>query len=83
MLSKSTYEPIAVYGLENAKSEVMKLSPGAVIVSAMIFRGDTARELINWLKKEGDKCPVLAVVGNLVSMELIDVICDWGAVNII
>ena len=33
LLSKSAYEPIAVYGLEDAKSEVMKLSPGAVINS--------------------------------------------------
>ena len=35
LLSKSAYEPIAVDALEDAKSEVMKLSPGAVIVSAM------------------------------------------------
>ena len=39
LLSKSAYEPIAVYGLEDAKSEVTKLSPGAVIVTAMKFRG--------------------------------------------
>ena len=29
------------------------------------------------------KFPVLAIVDNLVLMELIDVMCDWGAVNII
>ena len=39
-------------GLEDAKSEVMKLSAGAVIVTAMKFQGGTARELINWLKDE-------------------------------
>ena len=38
---------------------------------------------INWLKDEGYKFPVLAVVDNLVPMELIDVMCDWGSVNII
>ena len=70
-------------GLEDAKSEVMKLSAGAVIVTAMKFQGGTARELINWLKEEGYKFPVLAIVNNLVPMELIDVMCDWGAVNII
>ena len=44
LLSKSAYEPIAVDVLEDAKSEVMKLSPGAVIVTAMKFRGSTTRE---------------------------------------
>ena len=33
LLSNSAYESIAGYGLEDAKSEVMKLSPGAVIVT--------------------------------------------------
>ena len=42
LLSKSAYEPIAVYGFEDAKSEVMKLSTGAVIVTAMKFRGGNA-----------------------------------------
>ena len=57
----------------------------------MKFRGCTAREKfiepqdekINWLKKEGYKFPVLAIVDNLVPMELIDVMSDWGAINII
>ena len=49
----------------------------------MKFRGGTARALINWLKSAGYKFPVLAVVDNLVPMERIDVMCDWGAVNII
>lgn len=44
LLSKSAHESIAVDALEDAKSEVMKLSPGAVIVTAMKFRGSTARE---------------------------------------
>ena len=83
LLTRAGYEPIIVGEMEAAKLEVAKLSPGAVIVSAMIFRGGTARELINWLKEEGYKFPVLAVVDNLVPMELIDVMCDWGAVNII
>ena len=44
LLSKSAYESIAVDALEDAKSDMMKLSPGAVIVSAMKFRGSTTRE---------------------------------------
>ncbi len=83
LLTRAGYEPVIAEDMEAAKQEVAKLSPGAVIVSAMKFRGGTARELINWLKEEGYKFPVLAVVDNLVPMELIDVMCDWGAVNII
>lgn len=83
LLARSGYEPIIAEDMEAAKKEVMKLSPGAVIVAAMKFRGGTARELINWLKSERYKFPVLAIVDNLVPMELIDVMSDWGAVNII
>ena len=82
-LARSGYEPIIAEDMEAAKKEVTKLSPGAVIVSAMKFRGGTARELINWLKSERYKFPVLAIVDNLVPMELIDVMSDWGAINII
>lgn len=52
LLTRAGYEPIVVGDMEAAQQEVMKLSPGAVIVSAMKFRGDTARELINWQKTE-------------------------------
>ena len=83
LLTRAGYEPVIAEDMEAAKQEVAKLSPGAVIVSAMKFRGGTARELINWLKDEGYKFPVLAVVDNLIPMEIIDVMCDWGAVNII
>lgn len=43
----------------------------------------TARELIDWLKAEGYKFPIIAIVDNLNPMELIDVMCDWGSVNVI
>ena len=83
LLTRAGYEPVIAEDMEAAKQEVAKLSPGAVIVSAMKFRGGTARVLIDWLKAEGYKFPVLAVVDNLIPMEIIDVMCDWGAVNII
>lgn len=83
LLTRAGYEPIVAEDMEAARQEVTKLSPGAVIVSAMKFRGGTAKELINWLKEEGYKFPLLAVVDNLNPMELIDVMCDWGAVNVI
>ena len=83
LLTRAGYETIVAEDMEAAKQEVTKLSPGAVIVSAMKFRGGTAKELINWLKEEGYKFPILAVVANLKPMELIDLMCDWGAVNVI
>ena len=83
LLTRAGYEPVIAEEMEAAQQEVTKLSPGAVIVSAMKFRGGTARVLIDWLKAEGYKFPVLAVVDNLIPMEIIDVMCDWGAVNII
>ena len=44
LLTRVGYEPIVVGYMEAAKQEVAKLSPGAVIVSAMKFRGCTALE---------------------------------------
>ena len=61
LLVKYGYDPIADGDMEAAQQEVMKLSPGAVIVSAMKFRGGTARELINWQKTEGYGFPVAAI----------------------
>ena len=55
--------------MEAAKDEVVKLPPGAVIVAAMKFRGDTARELINWQKTEGYGFPVAAIT--LIQKEII------------
>ena len=55
LLVKREPEPIAVETMESAKQEVAKLSPGAVIVTAIKFRHGTAKELINWLKEEGYK----------------------------
>ena len=49
LLTRAGYEPVIAEDMEAAKQEVAKLSPGAVIVSAMKFRDGTARELINML----------------------------------
>ena len=83
LLTRAGYEPVIVEEMEAAQQEVTKLSPGAVIVSAMKFRGGTARVLIDWLKAEGYKFPVLAVVANLNPIDLIDEMRDCGALNII
>ena len=49
LLTRAGYEPIVIDSIEAAKEKVVKLPPGAVIVSALSFRDGTAKELINWL----------------------------------
>lgn len=49
LLTRAGYEPIVVDSIEAAKEKVVKLPPGAVIVSALSFLDGTAKELINWL----------------------------------
>lgn len=61
LLTKAGYDPITAEDFDAAKKAVAKLPPGAVIVSAMKFRGGTARELINWQKTEGYGFPVAAI----------------------
>ena len=83
ILLRAGYTPVIAESMESAKLEVDKLLPGAVIVLALKFRGGNATELIDWLKIGGYKFPVIAIMDNLNPMELIDVMCDWGAVNVI
>ena len=83
LLVKSGYEPIAVESMEAAKDAVVKLPPGAVVVTAMKFAHGTAQELVSWQKHEGYKFPVVAVVDNLNPLEIADVMKDGGAVDII
>ena len=83
LLVKSGYEPIAVETMEAAKDEVAKLPPGAVIVAAMKFVRGTAQELINWQKHEGYKYPVIAIVDNFNAVDILSVMRDGGAVDVI
>lgn len=83
LLVKSGYEPIAVEAMEAAKDEVAKLPPGAVIVAAMKFVRGTAQELINWQKREGYKFPFIAIVDNYNAVDILSVMRDGGAVDII
>ena len=71
LLVKHGYEPIAVENMEAAKEEVVKLPPGAVVVTAMKFAHGTAQELISWQKQEGYKFPLLSVMR------------DGGAVDVV
>lgn len=48
LLTRTGYEPIAVESMEATKDEVVKLPPGAVVVTAIKFDHGTAQELVNW-----------------------------------
>lgn len=83
LLTKAGYDPITAEDFDAAKEEVAKLPPGAVVVTAMKFPGGTAREFINWQKREGYKFPVIAIVENLNGLDTIEVLQDHGAVAVV
>lgn len=83
LLIKHGYEPISVESMEAAKDEVAKLPPGAVVVTAMKFACGTAQELVKWQKSEGYKFPVIAIVDNMNAVDLLSVMRDGGAVDVI
>lgn len=80
---KHGYEPIAVGSMEAAKEEVVQLPPGAVIVADYKLPDGSAKELVNWQKGEGFSFPVIAIVNNLNGADLLEVLSDGGAVNVI
>ncbi len=83
LLVKHGYEPIAVENMEAAKEEVAKLPPGAVVVADFKLPDGSAKELVNWQKGEGLSFPVIAIVNNLNGADLLEVLSDGGAVNVI
>ena len=83
LLVKHGYDPIAVENMEAAKEAVAQLPPGAVVVTAMKFAHGTAQELINWQKCEGYKFPVIAIVDNMNAVDLLSVMRDGGAVDVV
>ena len=83
LLTRAGYEPIAVESMEAAKEEVAKLPPGAVVVADYKQPDGSTKELVTWQKGEGFSFPVIAIVNNLNGADLLEVLSDGGAVNVI
>ena len=83
LLTRAGYEPIDVGSMEAAKEDVAKLPPGAVVVADYKLPDGSAKELVNWQKGEGLSFPVIAIVNNLNGADLLEVLSDGGAVNVI
>ncbi len=83
LLEKAGYEPVTADSMKKGKEEVAKLPPGGVIVSAINLHGVSVVELMEWMKARGYKFPVLVIVDDLNAVELVEVMSDWKAVNII
>ena len=82
LLIRAGYNPVVTDCIEAGKVEAAKLPPGAVIVTAMRLSDGTAKEFINWLKTEGYKFPVIAIVDNL-NTDAVDVMRGGGAVDVV
>lgn len=83
LLTRAGYDPVVAESIEAGKVEAAKLPSGAVIVTAIRLSDGTAKEFISWLKTEGYKFPVIAIVDNLSNMDAIDVMRGGGATDII
>ena len=83
LIVRAGYDPIISEKIEAAKEVVAKLPPGAVIVTAMRLPDGTAKEFINWLKTEGYKFPVIAIVENLNNADVVSIMRGGGAVDVI
>lgn len=83
LLVKAGYDPVVAESIEAGKRLAAELPPGAVIVTAMRLSDGNARELINWLKAEDYKFPVIAIVENLNPSDLLDLMSGGGAVDVI
>ena len=83
LLTKAGYDPITAEDFDAVKEAVAKLPPGAVVVAAMKFTGGTAQELINWQRQEGLNFPTIAIVDNINTIDIIDIMRGNGAVDVI
>lgn len=83
LLIRTGYKFLMATNLKVGKEQGAKMPPGSVVVTAMKFADGTAHELINWLKAEGYRFPVIAVVDNFNAVDILSVMRDGGAVDVI
>lgn len=83
LLTRAGYDPVVVESIKAGEVEAAKLPPGAVIVTAMRLSDGTAREFINWLKKENYGFPVIAIVENLNNADVVSIMRGGGAMDVI
>lgn len=83
LLTRAGYDSVVADCIKTGKVEAAKLPPGAVIVTAMRLPDGTARELINWLKKDNYGFPVIAIVENLNNADVVSIMRGGGAVDVI
>ena len=82
-LTKAGYDHVTAEDFDAAKDEVEKLPPGAVIVADCKLPDGSAKELINWQKGEGFSFPVIAIVNNLNGIDILELMKDGGAVDVV
>lgn len=83
LLIRAGYDPVKADNIETGRIEAAKLPPGAVIVTALRLSDGTARDLINWLKKENYGFPVIAIVENLNNADVVSIMRGGGAMDVI
>lgn len=83
LLTRAGYGPNVAENMDVGKEAVRTLPSGALIIVDMKFHGGTAPELIDWLRTEDYSFPVLALVDNLNNADLLEVMRDGGAKDVI
>lgn len=83
LLKQAGYDVLLAGSVKAGEEAVKKLPPGSVIVSDMKLGTGNARELIDWMKMEGRKLPLIVVMDRLDGSDVLDMMKSHGAVDII
>lgn len=83
MLAKNGCRPIFAKSCPDAKEKVTGLSPGAVIITDMTYLNGSAQDLISWQRHMGYGFPVVVIVDNLNTHDLLKLIHCGGVVDVV
>lgn len=83
LLVKNGCLPIFANNYHDAKEMVSGLSPGAVIVTDMAYLKGSAKDLISWQRLMGYSFPVVVIVDNLNTHDLLELIHCGGVVDVV